>query len=95
MIHNLSSYRVLFLAIFVGKLPFGLAEMDGHALDESSIDQTVPNLSSPGQGSPGSQNTLIDRYSRKVFVGGLPPDIDEGEEMSVEQTYILFNGVKS
>ena len=46
---------------------------------EGSLDQTVPQLASPSQVSPGSQAGAFDRYSRKVFVGGLPPDIDEGE----------------
>ena len=47
----------------------------------SSLDQTVPNLSSPSQLSPTShalQAQLGEQFSRKVFVGGLPPDIDEG-----------------
>jgi len=46
----------------------------------SSLDQTVPNMS-PSQLSPGShaaQAQLAEMFSRKVFVGGLPPDIDEG-----------------
>lgn len=28
--------------------------------------------------SPTSEPDYTERYSRKVFVGGLPPDIDEG-----------------
>lgn len=73
------SCGVLFLLYTVGK-PFCLADVDGGPmLDENSLgDQTVPNLSSPNNNSPGGQNGLMDRYSRKVFVGGLPPDIDEG-----------------
>ena len=43
------------------------------------IDQIVPSLGSSLNGSPRSDLDLgIERYSRKVFVGGLPPDIDEG-----------------
>ena len=43
---------------------------------------SVPNESGvPGQGAPGQTESSSDedRYSRKVFVGGLPPDIDEDE----------------
>lgn len=39
-------------------------------------------LSSPSRASPHSPNSgseQVARYSRKVFVGGLPPDIDEDE----------------
>ena len=65
-----------------GKSPFGYAD-DGHYQDEG-CDQTVPNMSSPSRGSPNSQSGVerIERYSRKVFVGGLPPDIDEGKPQS-------------
>ena len=33
--------------------------------------------------SHSSQNYDADRFSRKVFVGGLPPDIDEGEDLEL------------
>lgn len=36
-------------------------------------------MSSPSRSSPHSQGSETgERFSRKVFVGGLPPDIDEG-----------------
>ena len=38
----------------------------------------MPSLSSSLNGSPRSELDLMERFSRKVFVGGLPPDIDEG-----------------
>ena len=39
-----------------------------------------PQLSSPSRSSPHSQGSETgERFSRKVFVGGLPPDIDEGK----------------
>jgi len=64
---------------FSGKSPFGFAD-ESHLLDDGSLDQTVPNMNSPSRGSPSSQSGLerMEHYSRKVFVGGLPPDIDEG-----------------
>lgn len=46
-------------------------------VEDGSLDQTVPSLGSPVNTSPGSER--LERYSRKVFVGGLPPDIDEDE----------------
>jgi len=51
------------------------------SVSSSSHDQTVPNLPSPSQLSPSSHVAHLqigEHFSRKVFVGGLPPDIDEG-----------------
>lgn len=48
-------------------------------LDDGRHDQIVPSLNSPGHISPRSMEYPGERYSRKVFVGGLPPDIDEDE----------------
>uniref|UniRef100_UPI003590087F cytoplasmic polyadenylation element-binding protein 2-like isoform X2 n=1 Tax=Myxine glutinosa TaxID=7769 RepID=UPI003590087F len=50
-------------------------------LDDGHGDQSAASsLSSPSRCSPRSQNGEHgERYSRKVFVGGLPPDIDEDE----------------
>ena len=65
---------------------------DAHILDvDGSLDQTVPNLNSPSRNSPNSSSNSshlvldgrMERYSRKVFVGGLPPDIDEGKEADI------------
>lgn len=45
-------------------------------LDDGHGDQPLtPGLSSPNRCQNGER---MERYSRKVFVGGLPPDIDEG-----------------
>lgn len=89
---NKKKIKNLFLAIFVhyhyffssfyffvGKSPFGFSE-ENHLLDDGTLDQTVPNMNSPARGSPNPQTVeRMERFSRKVFVGGLPPDIDEGE----------------
>lgn len=56
-----------------GKPTFGF----GDGLDEDGLDQSGGSYHG-SQGSPGSQGERIERFSRKVFVGGLPPDIDEG-----------------
>uniref|UniRef100_A0A673FY65 Cytoplasmic polyadenylation element binding protein 3 n=1 Tax=Sinocyclocheilus rhinocerous TaxID=307959 RepID=A0A673FY65_9TELE len=46
-------------------------------LDDGHGDQSLtPGLSSPSRCQNGER---MERYSRKVFVGGLPPDIDEDE----------------
>lgn len=63
------------------KSPFGmLSSLDGSLM----LDQIVPSLPSPttlSQLSPGLQlgQQRMEHFSRKVFVGGLPPDIDEDE----------------
>lgn len=44
--------------------------------DERS-DQSLSGLGSP-HSFPHQNGDRIERFSRKVFVGGLPPDIDEG-----------------
>ncbi|XP_022915118.1 cytoplasmic polyadenylation element-binding protein 2 [Onthophagus taurus] len=55
-----------------------LLEEPGHLVD-SSLGGGQP-LSSPSRSSPHSQGSEGgERFSRKVFVGGLPPDIDEDE----------------
>lgn len=49
---------------------------DGFPDDERG-DQGLAGLGSPH--FPHQNGERVERYSRKVFVGGLPPDIDEGE----------------
>ncbi|CAB0008273.1 unnamed protein product [Nesidiocoris tenuis] len=67
------------------KGPFfpGLEDQTGLMEDQSGQMVEVhqaPNLTSPSRSSPHSQGSESgERYSRKVFVGGLPPDIDEGQ----------------
>lgn len=56
------------------KPSFGFGE-----LDEEVLDPSLSVLGCGPRGSPGSQGERIERFSRKVFVGGLPPDIDEGK----------------
>lgn len=47
-------------------------------LNDSHGDPTLTHgLNSPTRCQNGER---MERYSRKVFVGGLPPDIDEGKE---------------
>ncbi|XP_055677446.1 cytoplasmic polyadenylation element-binding protein 2 isoform X2 [Lutzomyia longipalpis] len=56
--------------------------IDDHIPEEAGgfVDNSVMPLNSPTRSSPHSQNSeSVERFSRKVFVGGLPPDIDEDE----------------
>ncbi|XP_041947783.1 cytoplasmic polyadenylation element-binding protein 4b isoform X3 [Alosa alosa] len=50
---------------------------DGFGEDERG-EQSLPGLGSP-HCFPHQNGERVERYSRKVFVGGLPPDIDEDE----------------
>lgn len=55
-----------------------LFPIDDGLLDDGHSDQ-VGVLNSPTCYSAHQNGERIERFSRKVFVGGLPPDIDEGE----------------
>ncbi|CAL1276396.1 unnamed protein product [Larinioides sclopetarius] len=62
-----------------GRSPFFTGIEDNHLLDDQ-LDQIVTSFNSlhmSPNASRGSESG--ERYSRKVFVGGLPPDIDEEE----------------
>ncbi|KAL7859212.1 hypothetical protein SRHO_G00143590 [Serrasalmus rhombeus] len=55
-----------------------LFPLDDGLLDDGHGNQGVPGvLGSPNY--PHQNGERIERFSRKVFVGGLPPDIDEDE----------------
>ena len=61
---------------FLGLEDSGVLLEDGHLVD--ALGAPLP-LTSPSRSSPRSQGSENgERFSRKVFVGGLPPDIDEG-----------------
>jgi len=79
--------------LIADKSPFGVFGEMLSAVNNnsSSLDQTVPNLSSPSQLSPAShlaQAQFGEHFSRKVFVGGLPPDIDEGTYCCNDPCYV-------
>lgn len=86
---NCNTNALQSLAQLHGKSPFfpGLEEQAAlledpasHLVDGQVLPQPAPPLSSPSRSSPHSQGSETgERYSRKVFVGGLPPDIDEDE----------------
>lgn len=64
------------------KSSFGFGE-----LDEETLDSSLSVLGCGLRGSPGSQGERIERFSRKVFVGGLPPDIDEGNSKVARDSF--------
>lgn len=80
----LSCYILLtssYFYIFTGK-PFFQSIEDHINADETGgfVDGGNLQLGSPARSSPHSQGSDNgERFSRKVFVGGLPPDIDEGK----------------
>lgn len=55
---------------------------DGFPDDERG-DQGLAGLGSP-HCFPHQNGERVERYSRKVFVGGLPPDIDEGTATGIK-----------
>ncbi|KAM6962938.1 cytoplasmic polyadenylation element-binding protein 2 isoform 2-T2 [Aplochiton taeniatus] len=65
----------------------GLLMLNGRSslfpIDDGLLDDGHGNQGVPGMGSPNcyprQNGERIERFSRKVFVGGLPPDIDEDE----------------
>lgn len=50
--------------------------------EDESGDQGLAGLG-PAHCFPHLNGERVERYSRKVFVGGLPPDIDEGDDSSL------------
>ena len=56
-----------------------LFPIDDNLLDDGHGNQGVPGVLGPNC-YPHQNGERIERFSRKVFVGGLPPDIDEGED---------------
>ncbi|KAI1903027.1 hypothetical protein AGOR_G00022940 [Albula goreensis] len=55
-----------------------LFPMEDGFVDDERAEQGLPGLGSP-HCFPHQNGERVERYSRKVFVGGLPPDIDEDE----------------
>ncbi|XP_065812227.1 cytoplasmic polyadenylation element-binding protein 2 isoform X2 [Labrus bergylta] len=56
-----------------------LFPIDDHLLDDGHGNQGVPGVLGSPNCYPHQNGERIERFSRKVFVGGLPPDIDEDE----------------
>ncbi|XP_028818727.1 cytoplasmic polyadenylation element-binding protein 2 isoform X1 [Denticeps clupeoides] len=56
-----------------------LFPIDDGLLDDGHGNQGVPGVLGSPNCYPHQNGERIERFSRKVFVGGLPPDIDEDE----------------
>ncbi|XP_068175200.1 cytoplasmic polyadenylation element-binding protein 2 isoform X2 [Antennarius striatus] len=56
-----------------------LFPIDDNLLDDGHGSQGVPGVLGSPNCYPHQNGERIERFSRKVFVGGLPPDIDEDE----------------
>ncbi|XP_017278986.1 cytoplasmic polyadenylation element-binding protein 2 isoform X3 [Kryptolebias marmoratus] len=56
-----------------------LFPIDDNLLDDGHGNQGVPGVLGSTNCYPHQNGERIERFSRKVFVGGLPPDIDEDE----------------
>ncbi|XP_061593921.1 cytoplasmic polyadenylation element-binding protein 2 isoform X2 [Cololabis saira] len=56
-----------------------LFPIDDNLLDDGHGNQGVPGVLGSPNCYPHQNGERIERFSRKVFVGGLPPDIDEDE----------------
>lgn len=67
-------FNVLFFFFSTGRS--SLFPIDDGLLDDGHGNQGGVLGSS---GYPHQNGERIERFSRKVFVGGLPPDIDEGD----------------
>lgn len=57
-----------------------LFPIDDNLLDDGHGNQGVPGVLGSTNCYPHQNGERIERFSRKVFVGGLPPDIDEGQQ---------------
>lgn len=60
-----------------------LFPIDDNLLDDGHGNQGVPGVLGSPNCYPHQNGERIERFSRKVFVGGLPPDIDEGERTTM------------
>lgn len=68
-----------------------LFPIDDNLLDDGHGNQGVPGVLGSPNCYPHQNGERIERFSRKVFVGGLPPDIDEGEDnITVFQGWIIL-----
>lgn len=56
-----------------------LFPIDDNLLDDGHGNQGIPGMLGSPNCYPHQNGERIERFSRKVFVGGLPPDIDEDE----------------
>lgn len=95
--HHLSLY--FYLSLGYKSVPLtSLFSFSGHSSlfpmedsfpDDERGDQGLAGLGSP-HCFPHQNGERVERYSRKVFVGGLPPDIDEGTVVALKSQELIF-----
>lgn len=73
------TFAVALPAFFCPPGRSSLFPIDDNLLDDGHGNQGVPGVLGSPNCYPHQNGERIERFSRKVFVGGLPPDIDEGE----------------
>lgn len=75
-------YLYVCVCVLFAAKPY-FSRIEDHISEETNtyVDGlALPSMGSPARSSPHSQGSEVtERFSRKVFVGGLPPDIDEGK----------------
>ncbi|XP_028259227.1 cytoplasmic polyadenylation element-binding protein 2 isoform X3 [Parambassis ranga] len=83
---NMHSLESSLIDIMLNARSFGrrrgrssLFPIDDNLLDDGHGNQGVPGVLGSPNCYPHQNGERIERFSRKVFVGGLPPDIDEDE----------------
>lgn len=67
-----------------------LFPIDDNLLDDGHGNQGVPGVLGSPNCYPHQNGERIERFSRKVFVGGLPPDIDEGERQLFQRSAAFY-----
>lgn len=74
----MSRFIYMFCFFFFPAGRSSLFPIDDNLLDDGHGNQGVPGVLGSPNCYPHQNGERIERFSRKVFVGGLPPDIDEG-----------------
>lgn len=86
-LHHVFICKHLFVMNFLAEDISSLSSALGINSRPSSVSSFGWSFNSPQSHTPkpieGPIKFEPDTYSRKVFVGGLPPDIDEGESLFI------------
>ncbi len=69
-----------------------LFPIDDGLLDDGHGNHGIPGVLGSPHCYPHQNGERIERFSRKVFVGGLPPDIDEGSFKRAFNCYACIHG---
>ena len=75
------------LSLSSGSSSHGVSRTPSPPTSSSATYPSFPSSNQPGAASTTAAAMLPETYSRKVFVGGLPPDIDQGIQVWI----VFFN----